>query len=324
MVKTRTNTKRGLASGERWAIVLAGGEGRRLSPLTLLRFGEHRPKQYCAFLGRRSMFEHTMSRAVSLVGGQRVVTVIGRGHMRFLDSRESLSGYLVEQPCDRDTAAGIFLPLTYVLAYDPEATVAIFPSDHFVNPNLAFLRCMERALELAERPSGWVVLASAVADRPEVEYGWIQSGEPAPEADGLGARRVLQFHEKPDARRAAEFLSAGFFWNTFNMAVKAKALWELGRERQPELVERFERLRRAIGSAEEARALAEIYEDMPRVNFSKGLLERCAERTLALPMTGVQWSDWGRPERIEATLASLARPAAAALSPAPAPSLIRA
>jgi mannose-1-phosphate guanylyltransferase len=293
-------TRRSYRTGERWAIILAGGEGTRLSRLTISRFGEHRPKQYCAFLGERTMFDHTMDRAVSLAGSRRVVTVIGQGHMRYLDARAPLYGYVVEQPTNCDTAPGVFLPLAYVLAHDAEATVTILPSDHFVSPNEAFRAAMERAASLSEEAEGRLVLAAAVADRPEVEYGWIQPGACA-DAD-CDARRVLQFHEKPDAERAERFYREGFLWNTLNMACKASTLWELGRRHHPELMARFELLRRSIGTSREAAVLAEIYRGMPPVNFSKGILEHAVDRTLVMPLRGVDWSDWGRPERIQETL----------------------
>ncbi len=307
--------RRGLAAGDRWAIVLAGGEGTRLSRWTMDLFGEHRPKQYCAFLGSGSMFDHTMRRAVCLVGAQRVVTVIGAGHMRYLSSSRDLNGFIVEQPVNRDTAAGVFLPLTYVMAYDPEATVVIFPSDHFIRPNARFLACMDRAARLVEARQDRMALASAVADRPETEYGWIQPGEPAGPFDAE-ARVVSRFHEKPDEATARAFYAQGFLWNTLNMAVKAKTLWSLGWGYFPEMLDRFDVLRRAVGTPEEGRVLARIYEGMPLVNFSRGILERAASRAVVLPMTGVEWSDWGRPERILETLGRLAPAAAPCAAPA--------
>ena len=304
-------TRRPLSYGERWAIILAGGEGTRLSRLTISRYGEHRPKQYCSFLGSATMFDHTVRRAVGLVGRQRVVTVIGKGHLRYLDPRAQLSGYVVEQPLNCDTAPGVFLPLAYVLAYDPDATVVIFPSDHFIRPNERFLACMARAARIVERAQDKLVLASAVADEPETEYGWIQPGDLVCDdvADG-DARRVLQFHEKPSALEAETFFASGFLWNTFNMAVKAQTLWELGRAFHPEMIERFERLIEAIGTSRESAALAHAYERMPTVNFSKAILERAVDQTLVLPMRGVEWSDWGRPERIAQTLERVAAPQA--------------
>jgi len=319
-------TRRSYKTGERWAIVLAGGEGTRLSDMTLRVFGERRPKQYCSFLGRRTMFDHTMERAIGLVGRRRVVTVIGKGHMRFL-TRPTVSplfGYVVEQPRNCDTAPGIYLPLAYVLAHDAEATVALFPTDHFVSPNFAFLSCMDRALSLAERRPDRYVLAAAVADRPETEYGWIQPGAALRGEDDMSA--VQRFHEKPDAQTAETFFREGFLWNTLNMAVRASTLWTLGWRYHPAMMERFERLRAAIGSPAETEMLARVYQDMPQANFSKGILERAASQGVVMPMRDLEWSDWGRPERIQETLSRrvLSEPAVAApspLSPLPTPAL---
>ena len=311
--------KRPLAMGDRWAIILAGGEGSRLRHWTIDRFGESRPKQYCAFMGARSMFDHTMRRAIALVGGRRVVSVIGHGHSRYLGSLAEARGYIIEQPANRDTAPGVFLPLTYVMAYDPEATVLVFPSDHFIRPNDRFLECMDRAAGIVEGRQERLVLVSAVPDRPEQEYGWIQPGE---ECGGREeeARHVLRFHEKPDAETAARFYEEGYLWNTLNMAVKAKTLWSMGWGFHPDMMDRFDRLRTAIGSPKETEVLASIYSEMPEVNFSKGILERAAGRAVVVPMTGVEWSDWGQPDRIQETL----RRQGAALPPlaAPAPSAV--
>ncbi|MBI4377323.1 MAG: NTP transferase domain-containing protein [Elusimicrobia bacterium] len=293
--------RRSYRAGERWTIILAGGEGRRLSDLTIRRFGEHRPKQYCAFLGERSMFEHTMGRAVALVGRQRVVTVIGRGHLRYIQDPRRVMGYVVEQPRNCDTAPGVFLPLSYVLAHDNEATVTILPSDHFISPNWLFARWMDRAAGLAERLNDRLILAAAVADRPETEYGWIQPGRLIEGAEGA-AHEVLHFHEKPDVELAAQFLESGFLWNTLNMAVKARTLWSLGWEYHPGMMRRFESLKGAIGGPREAQALAGIYEEMETVNFSKGVLEHATPQTAVIAMQGLEWSDWGKPERIQETL----------------------
>lgn len=289
--------------GQRWAVILAGGEGSRLSELTMSRFGEHRPKQYCAFLGERSMFEHTMDRATALVGRQRIVTVIGRGHSRFLGAALSseICGFVVEQPRNCDTAPGIFLPLAYVLAYDAEATVNIFPSDHYIRPNELFLDCMDQAAYLAEHDESRLVLAAAVADEPQTEYGWIQPGHAVEGCVGE-ARTVRRFHEKPDAALARRFHAEGFLWNTFIMAAKAKSLWALGWEFEPVMMRRFEALRKAIGTQAEGHILSEIYEGMESANFSKKILELAASKTLVLPLRDVEWSDWGSPERIQETL----------------------
>jgi mannose-1-phosphate guanylyltransferase len=283
---------------KRWAIVLAGGEGERLRPFIKRWLGRHRPKQYCAFSGGKTMLEHTFSRAAGLVPPERTLTVIGRGHRDFLGPASSY-GRIVEQPDNRDTAPGLFLPALHVLEADPEATLLIFPSDHFIAPGGVFLDRMRQAVELAERREDRLILLGAVPDGPETDFGWI---EPGPLDADDGSRPVASFLEKPNERDAAMFFRDAYLWNTMIMAVKARTLWRMGRRLLPALIKTLEGLRGALGTSREAAALAKAYERMPPINFSKAILERCPEETLVMPMHGVEWSDWGRPARISQTL----------------------
>jgi len=46
-----------------WSIVLAGGEGERIRPCIQQWLGYSVQKQYCTFVGTRSMLQHTWDRA---------------------------------------------------------------------------------------------------------------------------------------------------------------------------------------------------------------------------------------------------------------------
>ncbi|MDE2491675.1 MAG: NTP transferase domain-containing protein [Elusimicrobia bacterium] len=292
-------------TSRRWAIVLAGGDGQRMVPFITRWLGRPRPKQYCAFAGRRTMLEHTCARALDSVPAERIVTVVNRDHRRFLSGhrRRRLPGAIVEQPERRDTGPGVFLPLARVVASDPEALVAIMPSDHFIRPRAAFREKLEEAFRLAEFLPGQIVLLAARPDAPEPDYGWIVPGS------RLAGEAVLvrRFKEKPAPEEAAELHARGGLWNTMIVVARAAALWDLAREFQPAMIERFDALRWWMGREEQDEAVALAYRGMPSVNFSRGVLEPAAPWTVALPMTGVEWSDWGRPERIVETLEEMGR-----------------
>jgi mannose-1-phosphate guanylyltransferase len=288
------------ALGGRWAVVLAGGEGSRLSAMIQRWLGSHRPKQYCAFTGRKTMLEHTLERAGRLVPRENILTVIGPGHRRFLGAEEALSGRILEQPANLDTAPGIFFPLAQILSRDPSATVLIFPSDHYIAPGQRFIEHVVRAARLAEQWSERLVLLGAVPDRPEPEFGWIKLAHPAGRA---AVAQVTSFDEKPRPERAQALYKQGALWNTMIMAVKASVLWGLGRLCAPEMMRGFEELRAAVGTPGETAALSSVYGRLRPVNFSKDILERSCDRAVALSMDGVVWHDWGRPERIRETLA---------------------
>src|SRR3972149_8194713 len=68
---------------ERWGLILAGGEGIRLRPLTQALYGDERPKQFCALLGRETLLERTRRRAALVIPPGRVLVSLTRGHERF-------------------------------------------------------------------------------------------------------------------------------------------------------------------------------------------------------------------------------------------------
>ncbi|MCS6303085.1 MAG: NTP transferase domain-containing protein [Nitrospira sp.] len=291
--------------GDVWSIVLAGGEGERMKPLVQRWLGRHRPKQYCTFVGTRSMFQHTVDRAADVTGFGKTVVVAGRTHEP--EVRAQLIGRSVEkvlwQPANSDTAAGVFLPLTYVRAHDPDATVVLFPSDHFVYPEARFLNHVRQAIEVAERWPDRLVLLGVRPDRLELEYGWIEPESDLMNGDpGKPVRNVRTFPEKPDPVRADEAMRNGALWNTLVLAASADVLWELGRRCFGGLLAKFERLGNEIGRPREAAVLEQIYAEMPKENFSAGLLQRRPDTVAVMELENVLWSDWGKPERIAETL----------------------
>jgi mannose-1-phosphate guanylyltransferase len=296
-------------SGGLWPVVLAGGEGQRMGPLVRRWLGRHRPKQYCTFTGTRSMFQHTVDRALELAPPERIVSVIARSHeatvLAQLDGRNL--GALVLQPANRDTAAGIFLPLTYIRAQDPDATVVILPSDHFVSPEDRFLEIVRHATQAAESLTDRLILVAVEPDGLELEYGWIEPGSDLVRDVTPRVRAVDRFLEKPDAARATEAMATGGLWNTLVLAAKVDTLWTLGWRCFPEMMPLFERLRYGIGSADEHVLLDEIYRSMPARNFSSGLLEQVPQHVAVIEANGLQWSDWGNPERIADTLLRLGK-----------------
>jgi len=268
--------------------------------------GHPRPKQYCAFSGRRTMLEHTLDRARSVVASSRIVTVINSDHRRYMEEPRPLEvpGLVLEQPRRCDTGPGVFLPLTHVMARDPEALVAIMPSDHFIHPREKFAALLNEAYSLAGDLPEQVVLLSARPDSAESDYGWISPAQALP---GRAALRVEKFKEKPHAAEAAELHRRGALWNTMIMVARVSALWDIARRAQPAMVARFEALRPWMGRAERTQAVARAYRNMESVNFSRDIVEPAAGRMAALPMDGIHWSDWGRPQRIAETLEKIGK-----------------
>ena len=304
----------------RWCIVLAGGEGMRMRSWIHAWFGGERPKQYCTFVGSRSMLQHTLDRAHRIVSDGHVVTVIGKDHGKHFSesTRMQALDLVLEQPDNLGTAPGMFFPTAYVLADNPEAIVAFLPSDHFVHPEHLFCEQITEAYELVEKYKSKILLVGAVPDRAETEYGWIDPVRDSGHGNADKAHKVMnivRFREKPDVREAQALFQQDCLWNTMVMVVKAKILWDLGRQCLPEMMyifDAFLMVLRAIGekrleSKFEMAALARVYKDLQPADFSRDILQHISERSMVMPMEDVVWCDWGHPQRVAATLSDIGR-----------------
>jgi mannose-1-phosphate guanylyltransferase len=235
------------------------------------------------------MFEHTLDRSDRIVPPERRVTVIARDHRD--DAWPQLlsrpRGKVILQPTNRETAPGIFLALTHVRVRDPQATVLIFPSDHFVYPEDIFVEMSFSLARAAKNLKDWVFLLGASPDSPEPEYGWIQPGAHLGWIDGCRVRRTQAFLEKPSLEGCRAAMRLGALWNTMVIAARVETLWNLGWRCFPEMMRLFEVYGESIGGPREAQVLEGIYDVMPSRNFSAYLLQEFPKHVAAMELQGV-------------------------------------
>ena len=302
-------TKGSHMAGRIWSIVLGGEESGRITDFIQRWLGYSRPKQYCTFVGDRSLFQHTLDRASALCAQEHIVAVVAREHSREtwsqLEGRGA--GTVLLQPRNRHSAAGMYLSLTYLRAKDPHATVVIYPSDHFVYPEANFMVAVHRALCTLEWLPGRFIVLGVPPDRLELDYGWILPGDKIDESEKYQIRAVKTFLGRPSVVEADAALADGALWNTSVIAAKAETLWQLGWQCFPELMPRFERLTASIGTSKEAQILDDIYHEIPAHDLVVELLQHVPEKGVVIEMNGVLWSDWGKPTRIIDSLRRIGR-----------------
>ena len=287
-----------------WGIVLAGGEGTRLRPLVQRIHADGRPKQYAVLVGDRSLLRQTLDRVALAIPPERTLVVMTRAHNRFFPADFSGPGAptVLVQPSDRGTAAGILLPAMRIAWRDPNATIAVFPSDHFVVDDGAFMRHVVSLLPVVDRHPELIVLVGAAPDSAEPGYGWIEPGLRIDEASSGEVRAVRRFVEKPSLAEARRCLENGSLWNTFVMLARAGTVVEAARRALPEMVGRLSRIRPFVDTPAEARAVAHAYRLSGAANFSQAILAPAPARLAVSRLPAIAWSDWGTPERVIATL----------------------
>lgn len=289
-----------MREGNRWAIILAAGEGTRLRTLTTDEAGVPVPKQFCSFQRPHSMLRDALNRAERLVPKDRIVTIVAAGHRQWWGAElaDFPSENILKQPENKGTAAGVLFPLMEILRRDPEAEILVLPSDHFVADEAVLEKAFRAALPAAHEIFQRVVLLGVMPDYPDSEYGWI-----VPRMRGREmVAGVERFVEKPELGVANRLFLEGGLWNSFMFAASGKTLLHLYREILPDLLSPF--LPRLLASQDDwdLAELGKIYRDLPSYDFSKHLLERAAGHlgVLAVPPCG--WSDLGTPDRIRRCL----------------------
>lgn len=291
-----------------WSVVTAAQEDQGAGLFWLHGSLQGKPKQHCPFIDGRSLFQHTLNRADRLAPPERRVTVVSRAHRAL--ALEQLRGRpadnLIFQPRDCGSAPGIFLPLTYVYAWDPEATVVISPPDHFVHPQETFTDAILQAAGAIERLPRRIILMGAAPDGRNSVYGLLQTGQCFRSVSGR-LRTVKRILSNPLPAEADKAVDSGALRNTSIVVAKVKMLWNLGFYCIPEVTALFAWLAQVIGTYREGEVLESIYQSMPSRSFSTHLLNRIRRHLAVMELKDVVWSDLGRPEQVAEVLSRVGK-----------------
>ena len=284
---------------KRWAIILAGGEGKRLSSLTRRIVGDARPKQFCSVIGDTSLIEQTRGRVSLSVAHDHTLIVVTRAHKPYY---EPLLGdvrqhNLVIQPDNRGTGAAILYSLLRLSKLAPTAYVALFPSDHFVSDERHFMRHVDLAFNAVRSRPELTVLLGIAADSAETAYGWIEPGQ-AVGTEHATIFDVHEFWEKPSVELAKRLLDRACLWNSFVMVARLSTLLGLIMVTVPELYRSFAYISSTLLTRSEERSIESLYAFIDDVDFSRDVLAARPINLAVLPVRECEWSDLGEPERV--------------------------
>jgi mannose-1-phosphate guanylyltransferase len=280
----------------RHAVIMAGGSGTRLWPLSRAE----RPKQLLDVVAggngaAHSLLAEAFERLRAVLPAEQiwVCTAARYGAQVAAALPELRADRLILEPVARDTANAVGLAAALVADVDPDAELAVVSADHVIRPVDRFAAVLETAYEaLAARPRSLVTLGITPTS-PATGFGYVQRGE-ATEVDGVA--EAASFREKPDRATAEEYLASGqYLWNSGMFVWRARTVLDALAEHLPESADGLARIVAAPAGPARERVLVEVFPTLPKISVDYAVLEPAAAepgRVLVADLD-VDWLDVG-------------------------------
>jgi mannose-1-phosphate guanylyltransferase len=271
-----------------YAVIMAGGEGSRLWPLSR----QARPKQMVQLGSERTLFQVAVDRLKAIFPPERiyVVTVAKQAEELRVQCPEIPERNFMIEPMPRGTASVVGMAATMLWRVDPQGVMAMLAADHLIQNVTYFHLLLSEAHTLAQ--DGNLVTLGIRPAYPSTGYGYIQRGSHLNGYPFL-AYKVQRFREKPDEETARKFLASGDHdWNSGMFVWRVDRILEEVRKFMPELSEKLGQIDQAWGGPAMLETLKAVWPSIKPETVDYGIMEK-ADRVVVIPAGDLGWNDVG-------------------------------
>ncbi len=272
----------------RYVLIVAGGSGKRLWPLSR----QDMPKQLLKVVGGKSLLRLAYERVEGLVPDENILVCTGRDYASTVaaDLPELPAANILGEPEGRDSLNAVAWPAAVLAARDPEAVIAVVTADQIMNPVEAFQAALDEAFTVAEESPDVLVTFGVVPTSPHTGYGYLQRGAALPNHPDVCS--VDAFKEKPDRGTAEHYLASGdYWWNSGMFVWRAATLLRQVEILQPDT---YAAIMKLAGAPEQ---LVEIYPGLLKISVDYAVMEPVSRgegsaRVVAVRLP-ISWHDVG-------------------------------
>lgn len=278
-----------MLSDECYAVVMAGGAGTRLWPLS----SNDRPKHFLKLFGGRSLIELTVDKLSGHIPDDRIIILTSVKYKAV--AQETLPRIppenFVYEPCLRDTASAIGLAATVLKTRCATATMIMLTADQIIEPADAFNKAIAHAAAFLELHPDQLLAFGIEAASPSTLVGWQKLGETVA-FPGCEVKRIVAFTEKPELEIAQRYVQeGGYCWNSGQFAWKAETILREINACLPETAPLLEQIGRTWNTAARERVLGEVFPQMPKGSIDYKVMQKTRRAcSILLPCS---WEDMG-------------------------------
>jgi len=272
------------------AVILAGGSGSRLWPLSR----QHLPKQFLSLDGDASLLQTTINRLSPLIAAKNVLIVTQESHAKGEAYHALLPYQKLFEPVARNTGPAIALAAARLMADGADPIMVVLPADHIIKDETQFRKQLKTAIAAAE--SGKLITFGIQPTRPDTGFGYVKVKHAAVQATTTQSddvREVERFTEKPDAATAERFLKeGGYYWNSGMFVWRASVILAEIRQHLPavdKVIQAIIAESRKAGTFQQA--VEKHFAAMPSISIDYGVLERSSR--VSLVPCDIGWNDVG-------------------------------
>lgn len=282
-------------------VIMAGGKGERFWPKSRRKT----PKQLISITDDgKTLIQRSVHRVLKLCSAENIYIVTNKDYAMAINKQlpEIPFENIIVEPFAKNTAACIGLAAAYIMDKDENSTMVVLPSDHIINDNDKFIKILKCAVEMAEKGENIVTLG-ITPSYPETGYGYIKFSDNVCKIKGQSIYLVERFVEKPDVKKAEEYMISGkYLWNSGMFIWKVSTIMNSIKKYMPELFEGLMTIKDSLYTSRYNKVLYDEYEKFKSISIDYGIMEH-AENIYTIP-SEFGWDDvgtWTSLERIRKT-----------------------